>query len=72
MFDEVLRNARKLERAVNISIRLEVDENGYFDRVCPSRECRTLFKVKFEDWRDIVRDEIVFCPLCRLDAKATE
>jgi hypothetical protein len=72
MFDEVLRKVRKLERGVNIQIHFEFDENGYFDRVCPSRECRTLFKVKFEDWRDIVRDEKVFCPLCRHDAKATD
>lgn len=26
----------------------------------------------FGDWRDIVRDEEVFCPLCRHDAKASE
>jgi len=72
MFEEVLRKVRELERGVKVPIRFEVDENGYFDRVCPSRECRTLFKVKFGDWRNIVRDEEVFCPLCRHDAKAIE
>ena len=72
MFDEVLRKVRELERGVKVPIRVEADDNGYFDRVCPSRDCRTLFKVKFDDWRRIVRDEEVFCPLCRHDAKATE
>ena len=26
----------------------------------------------FEDWRDIVRDEVVYCPLCRHDADSTK
>jgi len=72
MFDDVLRKVRELERGVKVPIRFELDDNGYFDRVCPSRDCRTSFKVNFDDWRNIVRDEEVFCPLCRHDADATE
>jgi uncharacterized Zn finger protein (UPF0148 family) len=72
VFDDVLRKARQLERGVQVPIELELDNNGYLDRVCPSDECGTNFKVMFEDWRDIVRDEEVFCPLCRHDAKSTE
>ena len=72
MFDDVLRELRKLERGVQVSIDLEVDDNGYLDRLCPSDECGTHFKVMFEDWRDIVRDEIVYCPLCRHDAESSE
>lgn len=72
MFDDVLRKLRQLESGVQVPIELEVDDNGYLDRVCPSDECCTNFKVMFEDWRDIIRDEEVFCPLCRHDAKSTE
>jgi len=72
VFDDVIRKLRQLERGVQVSIDLELDDNGYFDRVCPSNDCGANFKVKFEDWRNIVRDEEVFCPLCRHDAESTE
>ncbi len=71
MFDDIMRKLRQLERGVQVPIQLELDDNGYLDRVCPSDECKTHFKVLFEDWRDIVRDEEVFCPLCRHDADST-
>lgn len=67
-----MRKLRQLERGVQVPIDLELDDNGYLDRVCPSDDCGTNFKVKFEDWRDIVRDEEVFCPLCRHDAESGE
>ncbi|TWT89577.1 hypothetical protein [Neorhodopirellula pilleata] len=72
MFDDVIRQLRHLERGVQVPIKLELDDNGYLDRVCPSDECGTHFKVLFDDWRDIVRDEEVFCPLCRHDAESDE
>jgi hypothetical protein len=72
MFDDVLRKLRHLEHGTRVSIDLELDDKGYLDRMCPSDDCGISFKVMFEDWRNIVRDEEVFCPLCRHDAKATE
>jgi uncharacterized Zn finger protein (UPF0148 family) len=72
MFDDVLRELRKLERGVKISIDLELDDNGYLDRRCPSNDCGAHFKVMFQDWRDIVRDEVVYCSLCRHDAESSE
>jgi len=72
MFDDVIRKLRQLERGVQVPIQLELDDNGYLDRACPSIECKTHFKVMFDDWRDIVRDEEVFCPLCRHDAESSE
>jgi len=72
VLDDVIRKLKQLESSAQVPIQLELDDNGYLDRVCPSDECRTHFKVKFEDWRDIVRDEEVFCPFCRHDAKASE
>ena len=72
MFEDALRELRKLERGVQIQIDLELDDNGYLDRRCPSGECGAHFKVMFDDWRDIVRDEVVYCPLCRHDAESSE
>lgn len=72
MFDDVIRELHKLERGVQISIDLEIDDKGYLDRLCPAHECGTHFKVMFEDWRDLVRDEVVYCPLCRHDAESSE
>ena len=72
MFADVLRELRKLERAVRIPIDLELDDEGYLDRRCPSDECAAHFKVLFADWRDIVRDEAAYCPLCRHDAESSD
>jgi hypothetical protein len=72
VFDDVLRKLRDLEHGVAVAIELELDDNGYLDRMCPSGECGATFKVMFEDWRDIVRDEEIFCPVCRRDAKSSE
>lgn len=72
MFDDVIRKLRQLKRGVKVSVNLSIDENGYLDRVCPSQICGTSFKVQFVDWRDIVRDDKVFCPLCRYDAESKE
>lgn len=72
MFDDVLRKLRQLEHGTRVSIELELDDKGYLDRKCPSDDCGINFKVMFEDWRNIVRDEEVFCPLCRHGAKASE
>ena len=72
MFNEVSRKLSQLERGVQLPIKMEVDDKGYLDRVCPSLECGANFKVMFEDWRNIVRNEEVFCPLCRHDAEASE
>ncbi len=72
MFDDVLRKLGRLERGVQVPINLELDDNGYLDRLCPSDQCGAHFKVMFEDWRDIVRDEVVYCPLCRHNAESPE
>lgn len=72
MFDELLREMKKLSQPRTISISVPLDEKGYYDRECPGPECGAQFKVLFEDWKDKVRDEQVFCPFCRHEAKATE
>jgi len=72
MFDRTLRELRRLQNGVRVSISLPSDEKGYLDRRCPSELCTASFKVLFEDWRTLVRDEIVYCPICRHEAISTE
>lgn len=64
MFDELIRELRRLERPHKISVPVPADAEGYFDRECPSAECLFQFKVHETDWKTKVRDEEVFCPFC--------
>lgn len=70
MFDKLFSELRKLEQSVSIPVTLPLDEAGYFDRSCPSPECRANFKVLFDDWENKVTDERVFCPICRFEKPA--
>lgn len=56
------RHFRGLNEGVQIPVPL--DEDGYGDRECPHEECVSEFKILADDWRDKVRDEEVFCPIC--------
>jgi hypothetical protein len=75
MFDNIRQGLKKLDRSqggIPIPIQMPLDDEGYFDRRCPSANCQSSFKVLFEDWRDKVSDARVFCPICREEAAATE
>jgi len=72
MFDNLRRQLKKLERGVKVPIQIPLDDKGCMDRRCPSDECRAEFKVLYEDWRGKVRDEVVYCPICRFEAQSTE
>lgn len=70
---------RKLERfqneIENISgkkITIIPDKNGMIDRQCPKDDCHSFFKVNSEDWKNIVKNEEVFCPFCRNNSKASD
>ena len=63
---------QQLDGTTSISVPISYDEDGYFDRECPSGECQFQFKVLMEDWKAKVRDEEVFCPFCGHTANATE
>lgn len=69
MFDDALRQLRKLEQQRTIAIPMPVDDNGYLDRLCPSPECRTPFKVLLSDWHDKVPDAQAWCAICGYLAK---
>lgn len=64
MFENLIRELHRLGGRQGISVSLPSDEDGYFDRECPSPECLCQFKVHEDDWRDRVRDEEVFCAFC--------
>ena len=64
MFDETIRTLQQLEGRQEISVSIPSDQDGYFDRECPSSDCLFRFKIHEDDWRDKVRDEEVFCPFC--------
>lgn len=65
MFDELLRELKRLDGTHTVSVPVPTDADGYFDKECPNEECQSSFKVFAEDWRNIVRDEEMFCPFCR-------
>jgi hypothetical protein len=55
-----------------VPIGIPIDNDGYFDRRCPSDACQSDFKILFEDWKNRVSDAQVFCPTCREEAEAAE
>jgi hypothetical protein len=72
MFDNLINELENLSSGQQIRIDLPLDENGYFDRKCPNEDCLRKFKVKFDDWKNIVKNEIVYCPICKHEEPATE
>ena len=59
MFDNILGELRKLDRkqgGISIPIQMPLDDDGYFDRRCPSTACQSGFKVLFEDWQNTLSD----------------
>jgi predicted RNA-binding Zn-ribbon protein involved in translation (DUF1610 family) len=72
MFDDLIKELKSLERQQTISIPINTDEKGYIDKQCPAENCEFIFKVNEEDWKNILRDEAVWCPLCGYDAPADQ
>lgn len=64
MFEETIRALHQLEGQTTVSVPIGDDEEGFFDRECPSEECLFQFKVRSDDWKEKVRNEEVFCPNC--------
>ena len=65
MFEDLIREIKKLERGVRINVTIPSDGDGYLDRQCPSTECEALFKVLNEDWDTLVDTFKVYCPTCK-------
>ncbi|RFC34501.1 MAG: hypothetical protein DID91_2727702637 [Candidatus Nitrotoga sp. MKT] len=71
MFKDLIAKMNRLN-GQTISVPIECDEKGYIDKQCPSKECEFLFKVQKDDWKDIFKNEAVWCPLCRHEASANQ
>lgn len=72
MFDELRRELKALEHGVNISIPIELDDDGYLDRLCHWEQCGFSFKLLHADWVEKVNDEGLHCPACGRAAPAQE
>lgn len=72
MFDKLINELKKLERGVEIPVKLPIDDDGFLDRECHSEICHAEFKVLFQDWEEKVSDEKIYCPICRHEAPSSE
>ena len=71
MFRNLERLARQLEGTHSVSVEIESDDEGYFDRQCPKTDCEFFFKVHFEDWKEKAGDKAA-CPFCDHFAELVE
>ena len=70
MFDDLRKTVAELDgMKLSVPSAAEPDAEGYIDRQCPAEACEFVFKVDGEDWRDIVRDEAVWCPFCGCEVR---
>jgi len=58
VFDKLIRELERLEGTTELTVKVEIDDKGYFDRQCPSEACGRAFKVHLEDWKGKVPDEL--------------
>lgn len=63
MFDDFIKQLKKLE-STGVSVPMQSDSEGYFDKECPNEACLFHFKVFGEDWTNLCKDEAIHCPLC--------
>ncbi|MDH1867173.1 hypothetical protein ACNJYG_19025 [Pseudomonas sp. GW6] len=69
MFDDLIKTLGSLNGR-SVSVGIEADEKGYLDKQCPASNCEFLFKVNEDDWKNIFKDEAVWCPMCRNESPA--
>lgn len=72
MFDNTLDVLKQFEDTQSIPVDLPTDDHGFLDRQCHAPQCSAAFKVHLDDWKEKVKDEQVFCPLCRHETTADE
>lgn len=71
MFEDLIKQLKQLD-GMSFSVPIEKDDKGYIDKQCPFEKCEFLFKVNYDDWKNIFSDEAVWCPLCRHEALADQ
>lgn len=72
MFDHAIRRRQGLSNGVKVPLMIPLDDDGYWDRLCPGPNCGVEFKVFFTDWKDKVSEETAFCPVCRRSASPSD
>jgi hypothetical protein len=72
VFDNSLRELAKLGAGITFSATILLDNDGYFDRLCPSAECAVEFKVLLADWTAKVSEDQAYCAFCRHAAPPSE
>ncbi|MDP9357502.1 MAG: hypothetical protein M3R02_19885 [Chloroflexota bacterium] len=60
-----------MDDSITLSVPIELDDEGYWDRQCPWEDCGRAFKVLFEDWKAKVPDEVARYPFCGYEAEPT-
>lgn len=64
--------SEELENLSGKTITVLPDANGMIDKRCPKEGCKSYFKVNSDDWKNIVKDEVVYCPFCKNNSKAED
>lgn len=64
MFEELMRELRRMARGDQVTVSIETDPDGYIDQVCPSQGCEFRFKIHMDDRDEKVSDNAMFCPFC--------
>jgi hypothetical protein len=72
MFKNISRTLEAIENTKQMQFSIETDSKGYIDKQCPSGDCEFLFKVNEQDWKEICRDESVWCPMCGHSAPSNQ
>lgn len=72
MFEHTIRRLQGLSNGVKVPLLVPLDDDGYWDRLCPGPNCGVEFKVFFTDWKDKVSEETAFCPVCRRSASPSD
>ncbi|MBO5348938.1 MAG: hypothetical protein J6A89_03855 [Clostridia bacterium] len=67
MFENLMRELKSMER-MKMSFPIVADEDGYIDKECPNEDCLFQFKVYEDDWKNVFKDEAVYCPKCGKNA----
>lgn len=70
MFEKLLHELKESKRT-EVSVPLEADTDGYYDKECPGANCLFGFKIFADDWHNLVHSEEMFCPSCRHAAPTT-
>lgn len=56
---------KEIEKLKTATVEIHPDKNNMIKKECPKDDCKSQFFVDDDDWKNIFRDEEVFCPICK-------